>query len=254
MDNSHHSKPTESAHNAPIMDGLRFVTMLPEQLMNWCRDGLDRANESIRLLITTQPQRAKFRDIGTSTEPQLLARCERLAAQMGIGKKQTTNFAQQASTEESIENYDNQRFAYNLDKLRSLLYADDDHMLRQEIEEANNNKNFFKQIDKFLLQHQPALKRTQIRSAHTSESHFSRLFGGGVDERTCCRSTCANFYRNACKVQRSNRTFIEYDWTNYDWCQALREELRRRTKHLNRMKREFKLKTVRVLPNVTHFQ
>lgn len=269
MDNPHCNEPN-SFEKPPIMEGLKYVTMLPEQFMNWCLNGLDRANESLRMLVSTNSIKAPSKDMATITEPQLLS--EATSTKFAANKRSPTNNAKRKPTEKKMACNLNEFFPYQLDRLRRVLYADDDHMLRQELAEEHYNANFFNQIDNLELNHntinakltQEALiqnvlhkdhavpARSETESNHvpqSCESRFCRLLGGGVNDRNCRCNCCGK----VCRSKRINRTFVEYDWTNYDWCKPLRAELQRRTKHLNRLKRELQLRAIRVLPNVTHF-
>uniref|UniRef100_A0A0K8V8L8 Uncharacterized protein n=1 Tax=Bactrocera latifrons TaxID=174628 RepID=A0A0K8V8L8_BACLA len=272
MDNPHCNE-TNSNVKPPIMDGLKCVSMLPEQFMNWCLTGLERANESLRMLVSINSVKTLSKDMATITEPQLLS--AEPATKIAANKKSYTNNAKRKpqSTEKKMICNVNEMFPYQLDRLRRVLYADDEHMLRQELAEEHYNTNFFNQLENAELNHntlnakmaQEALVQkllhkhhampapTETESTHkvlqSRERRLCRLLGGGVNDRKCRCNCCGK----VCQPKRSNRTFVEYDWTNYDWCKPLRAELQRRTKHLNRLKRELQLRAIRVLPNVTHF-
>uniref|UniRef100_A0A034W739 Uncharacterized protein n=1 Tax=Bactrocera dorsalis TaxID=27457 RepID=A0A034W739_BACDO len=269
MDNPHCN---ETYSNEKPLEGLKCVTMLPEQFMNWCLTGLERANESLRMLVSTNSVKTLSKDMATITEPQLLN--AKVPTKIAGNKKTFTNNTKRKPqpTEKKMDCNVNEMFPYQLDRLRRVLYADDDHMLRQELAEKHYNANFFNQLDNAELNHntlnakmaQEALlqkllhkdqapARTESASTHnvlqSRESRLCRLLGGCVNERKCRCNCCGK----VCQPKRNNRTFVEYDWTNYDWCKQLRAELQRRTKHLNRLKRELQLRAIRVLPNVTHF-
>lgn len=238
--------------------------------MKWCLTGLDRANESLRVLVSTNPAKAASKDMATITEPQLLSQ-EPLAKPAANQKSTTNNTKRKPIGKKLVYNID-EMFPYQMDKIRSVLYADDDHMLRQELAEEHHNANFFNQIDKVLNHNtlnaklaQEALIQKVLqndRSVSTRleneslqnvlKSHelkLRRLLGGGVNDQICRCNCCGK----QCPPKCNNRTFVEYDWTNYEWCKPLRAELQRRTKHLNRLKRELQWRAIRVLPNVTHF-
>lgn len=272
-----HCNKINSTDKPPIMGGLKFVAMLPEQFMNWCLTGLDRANESLRMLVSNSPLKMQSKDMGTITEPQLLG--AELPTKIAANKKSARKNVKGKSAEKKSAYNVSEMFPYHMDQLRSVLYADDDHMLRQELAEEHYNANFFNQIDNIELGHntlnaklaQEAHLQRVIRKDHSvpsrpetestynvpqsresrfvGQTQFCRLLGGGVNYRYCCCKCCGK----VCQPKRNNRTFVEYDWTNYDWCKPLRAELQRRTKHLNRLKRELQLRAIRVLPNVTHF-